>query len=618
MNGTAFHGGKADMLPTIKGVLNNVRRTASRLNVPGFRQPGPVTGGQGLAPNGPVSRRDPQLDPFAEMGLEIASNFGQGYDLFPAVYDGAAHAYRHEYINDRTLVLILSAQPGLRRYKSTLLPEDPPGKPPGNPGPLRTVSAGGVGSVDDIDGFRERLNNSSQELARLISNGPTSGPGPEGPGVLQPTDPDPRLDPPKDLLAYDWVVSSVESSWSKHLIFQNPKRADTMTSLFLDGPGNYTVRMRVFFAGNRFTEKTVSFSVQEKFIVGMGDSFASGEGNPDRSAEVSNANPSGGPICAATTASFAAGLTPNTDRDATWLEEKAHRSFQSGQVMAALALQDNYGETWNEGSGPFYTNFSFTKVTFASFARSGATIRDSLLAAQHGFSNFVGAGQIEECRRTCVGRSIDALLISIGGNDAGFVGVLEDLVKGDSFYAMTGGRVGAEPQQIRAKLDWLLGVGLPPGEKGGIEVDLETLHGAIDNLSREVPVAEVYLNGYPVDLFYVEGDGGQLRFSACDIFTTQSGLLSISAADAAMIKNAGQTLNALLKRKADEFSWHFVDVAPDFAGHGYCRGDADAMFVRAETSCREQGDFQGTMHPNYRGHTAYALRLSQNLLQHSM
>jgi len=253
--------------------------------------------------------------------------------------------------------------------------------------------------------------------------------------------------------------------------------------------------------------------------------------------------------------------------------------------MAALALQDNYGETWNEGSGPFYTNFSFTKVTFASFARSGATIRDSLLAAQHGFGDFVGAGQIEECRRTCVGRSIDALLISIGGNDAGFVGVLEDLVKGDSFYALTGGRVGAEPQRVRAQLDWLLGVGLPPGEKGGIEVDLETLRGAIDNLSREVPVAEVYLNGYPVDLFYVEGNGGQLRFSACDIFTTQSGLLSISAADAAMIKTAGQTLNALLKRKADEFSWHFVDVAPDFAGHGYCRGDADAMFVRAETQC---------------------------------
>jgi len=51
-----------------------------------------------------------------------------------------------------------------------------------------------------------------------------------------------------------------------------------------------------------------------------------------------------------------------------------------------------------------------------------------------------------------------------------------------------------------------------------------------------------------------------------------------------------------------------VEVAPDFAGHGYCRRDAEEMWTRAESSCRQQGDFDCTMHPNYRNHTATALR----------
>jgi hypothetical protein len=79
-----------------------------------------------------------------------------------------------------------------------------------------------------------------------------------------------------------------------------------------------------------------------------------------------------------------------------WLEEKAHRSFQSGQAMAARSLQDTYGETWNETDGPVGNSFSFTKIAFVSFARSGATIRASLPAPQGGpLNDFVGAGQIE-------------------------------------------------------------------------------------------------------------------------------------------------------------------------------------------------------------------------------
>jgi hypothetical protein len=58
-------------------------------------------------------------------------------------------------------------------------------------------------------------------------------------------------------------------------------------------------------------------------------------------------------------------------------------------------------------------------------------------------------------------------------------------------------------------------------------------------------------------------------------------VFSISVNEADLIKNAGVILNTLLERKAREFRWHFEDVAPDFAGHGYCRRDAEGMWIRA-------------------------------------
>lgn len=124
-------------------------------------------------------------------------------------------------------------------------------------------------------------------------------------------------------------------------------------------------------------------------------------------------------------------------------------------------------------------------------------------------------------------------------------------------------------------------------------------------------------SGYPTDLFYVERPDGQLRFSACNVFKTEVGLLSVDATEGALIKKAAETLNALSKRKAAEFGWHFVEIAPDFAGHGYCRDDAERMWIRAEESCRNDGDFDGSMHPNYRGHTVTAQRYREQLLNHT-
>jgi hypothetical protein len=260
--------------------------------------------------------------------------------------------------------------------------------------------------------------------------------------------------------------------------------------------------------------------------------------------------------------------------------------------------------------------FVLNKVVFASFARSGAEIIDGLLQAQNRQNDFIGAGQLEECRRAVGNRPIDALLISIGGNDVGFSGVLRDLVAGDSYYALFSlpGQETANRQAVQARLDELLGVNLPAGQRGELEANLETLDAAIrDQLVNGPGVRDIYISGYPTDLFYVRGEGGQIRFRVCELFesVTPGVSLDISPADGELLRSRGRMLNSLIQRKAGEFGWHYVDVADDFEGNGYCTHGPTRMFIHAEESCKQQLDWEGTMHPNARGHAAYGLRLSE-------
>jgi hypothetical protein len=537
------------------------------------------------------------------MALVIGTNLGAGYNVIPAIYDRARHRYRDDYLHG-PITLYMSAAPGLIRHKGTLLPNNPvPRRAGPSEGPVPGVPAGDVGL----------LRPPALALERQRVGGPgDSTPGPD-PLPVQPEGP---LAPPEEVVAYDWVVSRTDVAWSKHLMVQHPKAQDVVQSLSLDGPGTYTVRMRVFCTGNRYAEKTARFSVQEKFIVGLGDSWASGQGSPDKYADVNPDNPFGGGVCAATTLSYSQEVTPFVDESAIWTEPRAHRSFWSHHARAAGSFQQVFGETWNKESGPSHTTqFDFTKVVFASFARSGAKIRDGMLGPQDGDSDFIHAGQLEECRRAVKGRKIDALLISIGGNDAGFSGVLTDLVKEDSYYTLSVGWAGGTSVEVQTRLDHHLGVGLPAGQKGDIEVDLDTLRAAIDSLRQEVQIPVIFMSGYAEDLFFV-GSGGQLRFQACDIFTTDSGLFSIDESEAVLIKTAAQRLNALIKTKTEEFGWHYVDVKDDFAGRGYCRRDDEQMWVRAEESCMGQGDWDGTAHPNPTAHLAMAVRYRDAMQQY--
>lgn len=158
-------------------------------------------------------------------------------------------------------------------------------------------------------------------------------------------------------------------------------------------------------------------------------------------------------------------------------------------------------------------------------------------------------------------------------------------------------------------------VRLPAGQAGELEVRFNTLQREVDALRQDPGLDEVYISGYPTAPFSSQDEGGNLEFRSCGIFSGTA--WEISPDDGALLESRGQQLNDLIRRKADEFGWHYVDVADEFQGHGYCSPDDSTFWVRASESCRRQGDFRGTMHPNYRGQAVYALALATALREHT-
>jgi lysophospholipase L1-like esterase len=130
----------------------------------------------------------------------------------------------------------------------------------------------------------------------------------------------------------------------------------------------------------------ISAGVSNILVVVLGDSYASGEGNPRN---VMAWMRQGG------------SLTPYWDDDA------CRRSTRAAPAQAALALEKSS---------------SATSVTLVFVACSGATVDSGILGPQTGSGQ--SSGQIEQATALLGGRPADLVLLSIGGNDVGFTSVL--------------------------------------------------------------------------------------------------------------------------------------------------------------------------------------------------
>lgn len=208
--------------------------------------------------------------------------------------------------------------------------------------------------------------------------------------------------------------------------------------------GSYSVHLSV--GGVRGARAPVvedeDIVVNDVLVVSIGDSYASGEGNP-----VTNG------VYFLKSAQWAYSADPAMKLQ----NAKGHRSTLSAPAQFALAL---------ERSDPHQA------VTFVSVANSGARIDKGLLGSMSSNvdSDYTLPGQIDQVRKLIGTRSIDVLTVSIGGNDIGFSTRLKELASNSLLGNMSRGEIrnsvdadlAALPQKYAA-LDQAID-GLSPGK----------------------------------------------------------------------------------------------------------------------------------------------------------
>jgi hypothetical protein len=186
--------------------------------------------------------------------------------------------------------------------------------------------------------------------------------------------------------------------------------------------------------------------VRDILVAGLGDSIASGEGNPDRTVALSDegfcfrsylggaadefyrpsrAGYNGGRACGTS-----GSLQTWQQYGALWMNAACHRSLYSYQARTALALAVRY---------------THVAVTYLPLACTGASIPDGMLGSQHARECLTSKssakcqgtvnGQIAQLREALAAarhrqpdRRLDLVLMTIGANDINFSGLVSDVI----------------------------------------------------------------------------------------------------------------------------------------------------------------------------------------------
>ena len=218
-------------------------------------------------------------------------------------------------------------------------------------------------------------------------------------------------------------------------------------------------------------QATTQIAVRDILIAGLGDSIASGEGNPDRPIGLADDGfcfrsylGSSGQFYRPSRAGYKGGRAceaPDTlqnwqRQSALWFNAACHRSLYSYQTRTALALAVNYPHV---------------AVTYLPLACTGATIADGLFGSQRARECLVSKsgvncqtnvnGQIAELREALAAakkrqpqRKLDLLLLTIGANDVNFSGLVADVIVDNAVERALfrrSGVIGA-PDESRAAL----------------------------------------------------------------------------------------------------------------------------------------------------------------------
>lgn len=343
--------------------------------------------------------------------------------------------------------------------------------------------------------------------------------------------------------------------------------------------GPHEVELTITVASGQSTSSTQTIDLKDYLIVSLGDSYASGEGNPEVPGIYTIAFP---PCRQEGQVQLTTPCVQGIRQRAGWTADACHRSSWAGPAQAALLL---------ERDDPHST------VTFVSLACSGATIEEGLLGRQvsrppdrppqvDALADIL-CPPAAACAGPEAQRRVDALVISVGGNDIGFSDIVADCIR--LFSACTGDTISEDSPVAQARPKLI-----------GLVLRYVQLFRAIN---ATLNVANVFLTEN-ADAWI--GENGQY----CTIRGFPLGTAIQRDGVRWLHQNLLQPLNATGRSIARTLGWIYVDgIADPFRGHGYCA--ADPWIVTYPESWAQQGDDRGTLHPNRQGHRLIANRIGE-------
>lgn len=346
--------------------------------------------------------------------------------------------------------------------------------------------------------------------------------------------------------------------------------------------------------------------VEDILVVGMGDSFGSGEGNPDIPVKLApdrtaDYGPASAKLMLAGYPTRVGGWREIGDpqfmrHNADWLDVACHRSLYSHQTRVALQLAIENPKR---------------AVTFVHVACSGADIVRGLFLRYAGHEwvpnppdlSQISAvaeaqcgqrrarevrlpeayhinGRVPDLRghlalRKCdreKARKIDILMVSVGGNDVGFARLVANAVlKEESLLKQLGGWFGHvfNANDARVRLSEL-----DARYKALMRAVHYILHVPWDESDR------VILTAYPAMALLDDGQtvcpSGQAGMDVLPMFHLSDALASEG-------QEAAESLNEQMREAAATYGWSFAEAhRSEFLGHGICAGYQDLALSIAD------------------------------------
>lgn len=348
---------------------------------------------------------------------------------------------------------------------------------------------------------------------------------------------------------------------------------------------------------NSVDSLSAEIRVHDFLVAGLGDSVASGEGNPDRPVALddggfcfrrflgsglneyfrpSRAGFPGDKACLDGPAS--AGAAEEWQRYAArWTSAACHRSLYSYQLRTALALA---------------VENPHLAVTFIPLACTGASVEAGILGSQRArecppsgtcASSVPGQlGQLQEtlasARKQSADRNLDLILLTIGANDVRFSGLVADVIitPGVERTLFQQGGLITSVSEAQGQLDGEL-----PGRFARLRAALKPLVGG--NLSRVVYVSY----GHPALARGTACPGGRDGLDVHPAFTADGARLRqvadfVQSCFLPRLKALARCEGAGTCREASSDRMTFVDShQAAFANRGFCaRSPDDPPFDR--------------------------------------